>query len=197
MFVAATEVMTLEVGEDGVMSVAFSPDGKRIAACGRSKALVRIWDTERGDEVITLRLPGVPWASGHFSPDGKTFAVPLGAETYANTITLFESTGPARGYERRRTAEAARRLVDELYGRHGSYTEVTYALRNDEILDEPIRKVALQIANARKGEDAYKLYRESRDALSSRRSDPNAYRVALEKAERANRLEPNNLGILP
>jgi len=195
--VTGAEVMTLDVGEDGVISVAFSPDGKRIAACGRSKALVRIWDAETGDEVITLRLPGVPWTPGCFSPDGKTFAVPHGAVTYANTVTLFESAAPpAGGYEPRQTAEAARKLVDELYEKRSSYREVINTLRNDKILDESIRKVALQIANARKGEDAFKLYKEGRDALTSTRGDPNTYRVALEKAEKASGLEPNNLGIL-
>jgi len=188
------ELMSLDVGEGGAGSVAFSPDGKRLAACGGNKALVRIWNAETGDELITLRLHGAPWGAGCFSPDGKTFAVPHG--TVGTTVTLFESVAPPGGYELWRTTEAARKAVDELHAKYGSYREAANALRDDKTLDESVRKAALQIVDARKGDDAFELYRESRAALNSQKSDPNTYRIALEKAEQASRLEPNNLGIL-
>jgi len=194
--VTGAEVVTLSTGETGVLSVAFAADGRRVIGCGRLEPVVRVWDAETGTEVITLRLPGVPYGPASVSPDGKTLAVAYGSTSYSNTVALFVSAAPAGGYEARQTARAARRTVDELREKYGSYREVTNALRNGKTVDEPIRKIALQIANARKGEDAFKLYKESREALSSQRGDPNTYRAALEKVERANRLEPNNLGIL-
>ncbi len=69
---------------------------------------------------------------------------------------LWESTAPAGGYEARKTAEAARKLVDELYEKHGLYQRVIDGLKADETLDEAVREVALQIANARLWEDAEK-----------------------------------------
>ena len=41
---------TLTGHSDWVRSVAFSPDGKRVAS-GSDDRLVKIWDTETGDEV--------------------------------------------------------------------------------------------------------------------------------------------------
>jgi WD40 repeat protein/serine/threonine protein kinase/Tfp pilus assembly protein PilF len=193
--VTGSEVMALSASEDGVLSVAFTADGRRIVACGRLEAAVRVWDAQTGTEAITLRLPGVPYTSAAISPDGKTLAVAYGAASYSNTITLFESAVPATEYGPRQTAKAATKLVDKLYEKHNSYREVIDTLRNDSSLDESMRTVALQIANARKGEDVYNLYKESREVLSLK-GDPNAYRLALEKAEKASSLEPNNLEIL-
>jgi hypothetical protein len=68
--------------------------------------------------------------------------------------------------ERRRVAEAAREVVDELYGELGFYSEVISKLKADKTLDESVRKVALQIANARKWEDTEKLRKQSPDSAS-------------------------------
>lgn len=46
------------------------------------------------------------------------------------------------------------KVVDELHEEHGSYHEVIETLKHKGALDESIRKVALQIANARLWEDA-------------------------------------------
>jgi WD40 repeat protein len=57
-------------------SVAFSPNGKLIAACGHRglKGFVRVWDVETGGIWITLlEQPGVIWTVA-FSPDSSTIA---------------------------------------------------------------------------------------------------------------------------
>jgi len=153
------EVMSLPVGEFGVISVAFSPDSRRIIAAGRLDNTVWVWDANTGSEAVTLEVPGNSVA---FSPDGKTIAVGGGED-----ITLLESAAPTGGYGPRRTAEAARELVDELYEEYGFYSEVIDKLKADKTLDEPVRKVALQIANSRLWEDTEKLRKEKQSSDSA------------------------------
>ena len=50
----------------------------------------------------------------------------------------------------------ARRIVAELHEKLGFYHDVIDKLKADKTLDEPVRKVALQIANSRKYEDEEK-----------------------------------------
>ena len=46
--------------------------------------------------------------------------------------------------------------MDELYEEHGFHSKVIEKLKADETLDESVRKVSLQIANARLWEDTEK-----------------------------------------
>jgi WD40 repeat protein len=152
-----TELMTLRGHGGYVWSVAFSPDGKRIVAgCGN----VKVWDADTGTEVMTLRGHKNSAWSLAFSPDGKTLAI----ASIDNSIKLLESTAPAGGYELRWNAEAARKIVDELYKEHGFYYEVIDKLKADKALAESVREVALQIANARKWENAEKLKKQSSES---------------------------------
>jgi hypothetical protein len=120
--------------------------------------MVKIWDVTTGTEVMTLLDP-VSAGSVCFSPNGKTIACggPSG-------ITLLESEVPADGYEARRTGAAARELVDELYKEHNLYSKVINKLKTDESLDKSVRKIALQIANARLWEDAEKFKKQSSES---------------------------------
>jgi len=176
--------------------VAFSPDGKRIIS-GSGDNTIKVWDAATGAELMTLRVADDP-SSITISPDGKTIAA--GIYDYDNNIKLWESTTPAGGYEPRWNAKSTRKvvddLVDELYKETGFYSEVIDKLNADKTLAEPVRKVALQIANSRLWEDTRKLIKQSWEVVSSPGGQIEAYRLALGKAEMANRLQPNDWNIL-
>jgi WD40 repeat protein len=59
-----------------VIAVAFSPDGKTVAAANAGKeAQVKLWDVATGKERFTLKGPTGGYSSLAFSPDGKILAV--------------------------------------------------------------------------------------------------------------------------
>ena len=62
------QILTLSGQKGNVYSVAFSPDGKRLAIGSK------IWDLESGKEVITLSKDDSDTESVAFSPDGKRLA---------------------------------------------------------------------------------------------------------------------------
>ncbi len=171
--------------------MAFSPDGKRIIS-GSGDNTIKVWDSATGAELMTFVFKNP--SSIAFSPDGKTIAA--GIYDYDNNIKLWESTTPAGGYEPRWNAEATRKVVDEVYEEYGFYYKVIDKLNADNTLAEPIRKLALQVANSRLREDARKLSEQSFEVVRSPGGQIEAYRLALGKAEMANRLEPNDRFIL-
>ena len=185
-----TELMTLKHA-DVPTSAAFSPDGSRIIS-GCRDGTARVWDAATGEELLTLRAgSGVPGVA--FSPDGKTIA---GALWDDHTIALWESVPPRGGYDQRKNGEAARKVVDELHERHGSYREVIGQLQDDATLDPAVRRLALQIANSRKWEDAEKLEDEAWKVVVAPDGGVETHQAALEKASKANALEPNDPAIL-
>ncbi len=189
-----TELITLVPLRD-VTRVTFSPDGRTIAA--RCAGGVILWETAEPPGGYGLRETG---------QTGRRLVDTLHQKhgSYHDTINELQGNRTLEGPVRKlaleiancRLWEDARKLVDELYEKRGSYHDIVEELKADEALNEPVRILASQIAGYDLWADARKLFEESRNALGLSSSDPNAARVALEKAEQANRLEPNNVEIL-
>jgi dipeptidyl aminopeptidase/acylaminoacyl peptidase len=183
------EIMNL-AHPDGVYSAAFSPDGTRIVT-GCRDGRVRLWHSAAGAELLTLTAGSLVY-DAQFSPDGKTIVAGIGG----GDLMLWESATPAGGYEPRGKAEIGRRLVENLYDKRGFYRDVISELQSDAPIDSDIRRLAIQMADSRKWEDADNLQRVSFEIVSLPDDDTDAYKSALEKAQRANALEPNDAAIL-
>ena len=64
------ELLTLKGHSDGILSVAFSPDGQRIVT-GSLDMTARVWEAAKGNEPLTLKGHSDDVFSVAFSPDGQ------------------------------------------------------------------------------------------------------------------------------
>jgi WD40 repeat protein/serine/threonine protein kinase len=86
-----SDVLTLQGPTDGFTSVAYSPDGKRLAAGSRAAALgasdVKVWDAQTGQELLTLKgHTGGVWSLA-FSSDGLRLA----SASYDSTVKVWDA----------------------------------------------------------------------------------------------------------
>jgi hypothetical protein len=86
-----SEMMSLNTGLGGGLSVCFSPDGKRLAAASASPS-VKVWDATTGEEVQALAGHTADTYCVRFSPDGKQLVSASGD----GTVKLWDAaTGAA------------------------------------------------------------------------------------------------------
>ena len=77
---AETGKELLSLNKYDVHSIAWSPDGKRLAT-GSEDYTARVWDAETGKELFTLDGPTGQVTSVAWSPDGKRLATGSGGHT--------------------------------------------------------------------------------------------------------------------
>ncbi len=81
------EILTLKGHARGVLSVAFSSDGKRLASASWDQT-VKVWDAMSGQEMLTLKGHTNGVAGVAFSPDGKRLA----SASWDQTIKVWDTT---------------------------------------------------------------------------------------------------------
>jgi WD40 repeat protein len=135
-----TELQSLRGHSSWVCRLAFSPDGQRLVSAGRDQA-VRLWDTSTGQGVLTLN-GHAGWLDGvAFAPDGRTVA----AAGWDGIIKLWEAT-PLD--PKRQVLREARSLLDFLLARSLPLPAVLERIRKDATIREPVRRRALELADA-------------------------------------------------
>ncbi len=98
------ELLALKGHAGAVWSVAFSPDGQRLAS-GSNDKTVKIWDSATGKELFTLKGHAGRVMSVAFSPDGQRLASGSNDQTVkiwdsATGKELFSLKGHARSGSR-------------------------------------------------------------------------------------------------
>jgi WD40 repeat protein len=85
------KLLDLRGHSSGVVAVAYSPYGKRLATASGDKS-AKVWDAETGKELLTLRGHSGPVGGVAYSPDGKRLATASAdgtAQVYAIDIQLL------------------------------------------------------------------------------------------------------------
>jgi len=167
---ARREVQVLDGAKDPVTTVAWSPDGKRLAAAGVDPN-IRVWDVSTGQEL--LRLPGhqgrvmkVAW-----SPDGKRLGsvgldgtirvwgaapraawLPSKAEAHNNLAWFLAADPGRRPYDPARAVALATQAVAE--GGAGTYWN-TLGVAHYRAGDWKEAAAALEKSQRLQGENGY------------------------------------------
>jgi eukaryotic-like serine/threonine-protein kinase len=137
-----------------VDAVAFSPDGRRLAAA--SAGVVRIWELPTFQEVYTISPAGAGKDLA-FSPDGgrligvgnMVIRKPIGGTTVGSSLGVLGTAVLWDGRPLTPKREAEREslgVLDQLFSRGLPRKDVLEYLRTSPALSEPVRQAALRLA---------------------------------------------------
>ncbi len=171
----------------GSMSVAFSPDGQRLAS-GSWDQTVRIWDSATGKELFALKGHAGRVTSVAFSPDGQRLA----SASRDGCIHLWEATSVSREMQHRRVTN---QMVAEIFREMPLRADVLERVRTLPGLSPSRRQEALAVAQTYP-EDPPALNTLAWELVMLPGGEMSGYRKALRYSEEACQLEPNNGGIV-
>jgi hypothetical protein len=193
------ELLVLRGHRNGVMSVAFSPDGMRLAS-GSWDQTVRVWDSvpyrvrypERR-AVLAARPEAEDVVDGlrqQFT-EAKTTAERLRGDASLNkpvrrvalNVLLMQSA---------QLQEILHTHLRTLYARLVFTEDVVAALRADDSLAADVRDRAISKARLR-GDTPFRLHQDSWNLVHSSGGDPDAYTIGLRGAEAAVAAQPDDI----
>jgi tetratricopeptide (TPR) repeat protein len=190
--ITGQEVLALRGNMGSVQAVAFSPDGRTLAAAGND-GNIKLWDSAPlTPELKKLReaqsLVDVLFARGRTVAEVLA-AIPrdvtIGDDVRERALALVEPRS------RVLAVREVERLVQSRFDKLLFREDVLASLRADHALSEPARAQALGLAE-HYPEDATRLIEASRSVVLRPDAERAAYRLALRQAEVAHRLFPNN-----
>ena len=190
------EVWVMPGHTSPVASLAISPDDRRLVS-GSQDGTIKLWRVVDGVQVLLLHEEPGTVMKVAFSPDGERIA----AAFMDGAVRVWDSRNRDSEVraERAVVAETAERLED-VFTRGHSSSSVAEMLRADTTLDADARKAALELLTIR-GDNPWQLSEEAWYVVRKPGGSQEDYRMALDKAELANRLLPdhpsllNNLGV--
>jgi WD40 repeat protein/serine/threonine protein kinase len=165
---------TLERHALAVEAVAVSPNGRLVASCSRDNK-VRLWDSWRGEGLLTVRYASIPYALA-FSPDGSRLFVGF---VDGSLRVLHTNTAHPADIEE---------LIANLARRYRVPADLRDYLRNTRELDDDKRRTALRIMETRIG-----WSQEIRGPLLDPHAGAVQYAIALRRAEDLCRVAPWSL----
>ncbi len=173
---------TLDGHTDGLASLRFSPNGKRLAS-GADDGSVRLWDPIAGETLLVLDAHEEPAVQVAFSSDGTRFAT-LGLN---RGVRIHETTPPRLRFESRTRNAAARRAAMVLFG--GERT--VPGLRVEESASEPVRKAIERLARLL-ADDPARLNMDAWEVVRRPGASAEEYQFALARAQAAVKAHPDD-----